>query len=318
MSVSMTRTSAVVLLALTSGCSDPGEDLGGGPRPSSSGSSAAPSDAGGASSSEASPPTTATFDAGSRSSDADSSTPKPPGPPGQVRGLVGVGYGGIRITSRDGGKTWTRTAVEANGGLDDYNLLRAIAYANGTWLATGWGATMSTDGVSWTPLRRINKPAPGGVTWNGASLCGLTEGLASDGDAFYVACGSPSQVFRSTDAINWTSIGTIGDLGGHPALAFREGMFYAYGDLNTSYRSSDGRSWTQAPGLVQATFCEGTWKSRTACHDASWFEGAYFQGVWQSRVSRSTTGTSFSVVHDDPSNNTLYQARAIAEGWVAP
>ena len=313
--MSMTRASAIVALALLSSCTDPAEDPGSGLQPSSSGSPTTPSDREEASSPDASPPTTGTPDAGSNTPDADSGTP---GPPGQVRGLVGVGYGGIRIMSRDSGKTWTRTAVEASGGLDDYNLLRAVAYANGKWLATGWGATMATDGVTGSPLERINQPAPGGVTWNGARACGLTERLTSDGSAFYVACGSPSQVFRSTDGSNWTSIGTIGNLGGHPALAFRDGMFYAYGDSKTSYRSSDGATWTQVPGLEQATFCEGTWKSRAACHDASWFEGAYFQGVWQSRVSRSTNGASFTVVHDDPSNNTLYQARAIGEGWVAP
>lgn len=233
-----------------------------------------------------------------------------------MRGLVGVGYGGLRITSRDGGKSWTSSVAEDSGGLDDYNLLRAVAYANGMWLATGWGATTSTDGVSWTPLRRINQP--GGVTWNGASICGLTEGLTSDGDAFYVACGASQKVFRSVDASNWTEIGAIGELGGHVALAYREGAFHAYGDNKTSYRSTDGVTWTVVPGVEQATFCEGTWKSRADCHGASWFQGAYFQSIWQSRVSRSVDGNSFLVVHDDPSNNTLYQPRAIAEGWVAP
>lgn len=124
-------------------------------------------------------------------------------------------------------------------------------------------------------------------------------------------------MFRSSDAVSWTAIGTIGELGGHVALAYREGTFHAYGDNTTSYRSSDGAKWTVVPGVEQATFCEGARKSRSACHDASWFGGAYFQSIWQSRVSRSTDGTTFVVVHDDPSNNTLYQPRAIAEGWVA-
>jgi hypothetical protein len=302
---------AVILLVLLASCAVPDENPAR-PSASSSGDAAAPPRSDG-------PPTTedtTRSDAATPGSNADSGPPPPAGPPGHVRGLVGVGYGGLRITSRDGGKTWTSSIAEANGGLDDYNLLRAVAYANGKWLATGWSATTSTDGVTWTPLRRINEP--GGAMWNGASICGLTEGLTSDGNAFYVACGQEQTVFRSTDGTNWTEIGAIGDLGGHVALAFREGMFHAYGDNKTSYRSSDGATWTQVPGIEQATFCEGTWKSRAACHDASWFDGAYFQGIWQSRVSRSTDGASFVVVHDDPSNNTLYQPRAIAEGWVAP
>lgn len=303
----------VVFLVLLAACSVMDENPArNGESSSGDPGTARPSEGSSSPAGDAAPP-----DAGTPSSSADSGTSNEAGPPGQVRGLVGVGYGGLRITSRDGGKTWTSSVAEANGGLDDYDLLRAVAYANGKWLATGWSATTSADGVTWTPLRRINEP--GGVTWNGAAACGLTEGLTSDGSAFYVACGwGTQQVYRSTDAVDWTAIGSIGDLGGHVALAYRQGVFYAYGDNKTSYRSSDGATWTVVPGVEQATFCEGAWKSRAECHDASWFGGAYFQSIWQSRVSRSTDGTSFVVVHDDPSNNTLYQPRAIAEGWVAP
>ena len=307
--ITLDRT-ALVVVALLASCTVPDEN------PAAPGSPSSGTDTPARTDGTTTGDPTATTDSGAPPSTSQGDASPPPGPPGQVRGLVGVGYGGLRITSRDGGKSWTSSVAEANGGLDDYDLLRAVAYANGKWLATGWSATTSTDGVSWTPLRRINQP--GGITWNGASLCGLTEGLTSDGDAFYVACGSAQKVFRSTDASDWVEIGAIGDLGGHVALAWREGTFYAYGDDKTSYRSSDGATWTMVPGIDQATFCEGTWKSRAACHDASWFAGAYFQGIWQSRVSRSTDGTTFVVVHDDPSNNTLYQPRAIAEGWVAP
>lgn len=237
-------------------------------------------------------------------------------PPGRVRGLVGVGYGGLRIASRDGGATWTSRASEQNGGGDDFALLRAVAYANGKWLATGWSQTTSLDGVTWTPLQRINQA--GGATWTGASDCQLVEGMTSDGDAFYAACGSPLRIFRSTDASTWSAIGTIGDLGGHPALAHRDGTFYAYGDAGTSYRSTNGVTWTLDASLTQATYCEGVWKSRTACHGASFWDGFFFQSEWQSRVTRSVDGQTFTTVHDDPSNNTLYQPRAMAAGWVAP
>jgi len=106
-------------------------------------------------------------------------------------------------------------------------------------------------------------------------------------------------------------------VGGHPALAHRDGVFVAYGDPGTSFRSPDGITWTVMPGLVQATFCEGQWRSKSACRDASWFGGAYFQSVWQSKVTRADGAGPFVVVHDDTSNNTLYQPRAIAEGLVA-
>ncbi len=239
-------------------------------------------------------------------------------PPNRVKGIVGVGYGGLRITSRDGGKTWpSRTAATRAGGDDD-ELLRAVAYANGKWLAVGWGATTSNDGISWTPIARINQAS--GSTWRGAPSCGLVEGLTSDGAAFYAACAEydqPHKLYRSTDAETWTVVGTIGRVGGHPALDFRAGVFFAYGDPGTSFRSMDGVTWAVVPGLVQATYCEGQWKSKSACRDASWVDGAYFQPIWQSKVSRAEGLGPFVVVHDDVSTNTLYQARAMAEGLVA-
>lgn len=239
-------------------------------------------------------------------------------PPGTVPGLVAVGYGGLRLTSRDAGKTWAGQAT-ASSGNDDFELLRAVAYASGKWLAVGWKATTSTDGVTWTTPARINEV--GGVTWSGAPDCGLVEGLTSDGTHFYASCapyGQADRSLRSSDGVTWTEVGTIGSLGGHPSLAYRGGMFYAHGDGGTSYHSADGATWTAAAGLTKPTFCEGQWKSLTACHDASWFGGFYFQSVWQSKVTRSSDGSTFTVVHDDASNNTLYQPRAIAEGFVKP
>jgi hypothetical protein len=237
---------------------------------------------------------------------------------GTVAGLVAVGYGGLRLKSSDGGKTWTGTAA-ANGGGDDYELLRAVAYASGKWLAVGWKATTSLDGVTWTTPARINEP--GGVTWTGAPSCGLVEGLTSDGTYFYASCadyGQADKSFRSADGVTWTELGTIGNLGGHPSLAYRGGMFYAYGDTGASFRSTDGATWSAAAGLVKASYCENQWKSLSACHDASWFGGFYFQSEWQSKVTRSPDGSAFVVVHDDPSNNSLYQPRAMAEGFVEP
>jgi hypothetical protein len=241
-----------------------------------------------------------------------------PHAPGTVPGLVAVGYGGLRLASRDAGKTWSGLATAASGN-DDFDLLRAVAYANGRWLAVGWKATTSVDGVTWSTPARINEA--GVVTWSGAPSCGLVEGLTSDGTFFYAACDDYGQAYkslRSSDGVTWTELGTIGNLGGHPALAHREGVFYAYGDNGTSYRSTDAVTWSVTPGLVQATFCESQWRSLAACHHASWFGGFYFQAEWQSKVTRSADGATFAVVHDDPSNNTLYQPRAIAEGFVAP
>lgn len=288
---------------------------------------AAPSSgADGGSPSAAAPPgttpdaATPVADAGAAGSGAADSGPDAGSlvPPGQVAGLVGVGYGGLRVLSRDGGATWNQAKAETDGGGDDYELLRAVAWSHGTWMAVGWSVTTSTDGVTWTPLSRINED--GGTRWEGAESCGLVEALTADDQYFYAACASgddPHHAFRSADGLQWTDVGTIGAVGGHPSIAHRAGAFYAYGDPKTSFRSSDAITWTEDP-LQEATFCEGTWKSLADCHDASWWGGAYFRSEWQSKVTRSTTGSDFVVVHDDPSNNTLYRPRAMAAGWVAP
>lgn len=302
---------AAALGVACSGGSDPGEPRGaaaGSSDGTGTGTTPAPTAPG----NTTAPPSTAT-PAPPPASTGGTSTP-----PGMVAGHVAVGYGGLRLVTRDGGKTWSGIAA-SNGGGDDYDLLRAVAYANGTWLAVGWSATTSTDGVTWTPMRRINQA--GGVTWSGAPSCGLVEGLTSDGTYFYAACAEydqPHKAYRSTDGTTWTALGTIGNVGGHPALAHRGGIFYAYGDPGTSFRSADGVTWTVDPGLVRATFCENQWKSRAACHEASWFGGFYFQSEWQSKVTRSADGLAFVVVHDDASNNSLYAPRAMAEGFVKP
>ena len=133
-------------------------------------------------------------------------------PAGYVPALIGVGYGGIRIVSRDGGKTWGDRAYATTSGGDDEELLRAVAYGKGLWIATGWKLVTSTDGVHWTDrglIKNGKNKIPG---------CSIVEGLAYNAGYFFAACtpwDSPGVVFRSSDGLSWTKYGTIGDTGGH-------------------------------------------------------------------------------------------------------
>jgi hypothetical protein len=229
-------------------------------------------------------------------------------PPGFVPALIGVGYGGIRIVSRDGGKTWGDRAYETTNGGDDDVLLRAVAYGKGIWVATGWKLWTSTDGVKWTDHGKL-QDGP-------VKSCAIIEGLAFKDDSFYGVCDG--KVFRSSDALTWTKISTIANTGSHVFLAYRGGKFVAYGDTKTSYQSDDAITWTTMAGIEQATWCDNTWKSETDCKDSSWFDGTYLRADWQGKISRSTNGTSFSTVYNDDQKNTLYQSRAIAAGFVAP
>ncbi len=232
-------------------------------------------------------------------------------PNGYVPALIGVGYGGIRIASRDGGNTWgDRASFSVNGG-DDENLLRAVVYGKGKWLATGWKLVTSNDGKAWTDHGLIN---------DGDFLpCNIVEGLAYAKGWFYAACsGNPSTTYRSSDGLEWMKHGTIGNTDGHLFLTHRDGKFVAYGDNEVSFQSEDASSFMQLAGVASATYCESSWQSQDACFGASWFDGAYLRADWQGKISRSETGDDWTTVYTDDQQNTLYRARAIAQGYVAP
>jgi hypothetical protein len=230
---------------------------------------------------------------------------------GFIPALIGVGYGGIRIVSTDGGNTWGRRASFSVDGGDDENLLRAVVYGKGRWLATGWKLVTSDDGNAW-----IDR----GMIRDGDFLpCNIVEGLAYAEGWFYAACsGSPSRTFRSPDGLEWTEHGIIGETEGHLYLGYRGNKFVAYGDTEVSFQSDDAITFTELPGITRATYCEDAWQSHDTCFGAAWFEGVYLRSHWQGKISRSPNGSDWTLAYDDDQQNTLYQPRAIAAGYVAP
>ncbi len=236
------------------------------------------------------------------------------GPIGFVPGLVAVGYGGMRVVSRDGGLSWSDYSSMADNGGDDDNLLRAVVYGKGKWLATGWKLLTSDDGVVWTELGKLNELP-------GMPDCGIIEALAFDGTYFYAGCTpwqSPGHLWRSADGSSWTDHGDIGDTEGHLFLTFRAGKFVAYGDTLTTFGSADAVTWEIMSGIERGTLCEGSWKSESDCHDASWFDGIYLRGAWPNVIESSANGSNWATAFTDPHGNGLYQSRAIAAGYVAP
>jgi hypothetical protein len=240
--------------------------------------------------------------------------PEPPDdeiPPGFVKGIIGVGYGGIRILSRDGGQTWGDRKSFAARGDDDENLIRAITYGKGRWVAMGWSLWTSDDGLEWDDRGRLDdgilSPNP------------IIEGLAYKDGYFYAAGdGDPSHIFRSADGLAWEPYGRGGDTVKHTGLAYRGGVFVSFGDSHTSYQSTDALSWTEM-SVDDATYCEGAWKTLAQCHDATWFQDGFYLTVeWGGQIRRSTNGQNFQTVYTDDQENTLYKACAMAEGYVAP
>jgi hypothetical protein len=233
-----------------------------------------------------------------------------------VPGVIGVGYGGIRIVTRDLGKTWSNRASFAVDGGDDENLLRAVVYGKGLWIATGWKLVISSDGgLTWKDYGMINKlaaPRP---------PCNIIEGLAFKGDTFYGACPQGSNVgtvFKSSDGLAWTKVGEIGNTGGHLYMAYRGGKFFAYGDTKTSFVSDDAITWTVLSGVDQAGYCNDAIRSRAECGDTSWFSGVFLEPQWKGKIMRSTDGVKYLQVYLDDQQNSIYQGRAFAEGLVAP
>ena len=233
-------------------------------------------------------------------------------PAGYVKAIVGVGYGGIRILSRDGGMTWGDRTYAAPDGGDDEDLLRAVAYGKGRWIATGWKLMTSDDGVNWVDRGMLNDGIIDGNP--------IIEGLAYKDGYFYAAGdgGSGAHIYRSADGLGWSTFGTGGDTVKHTGLTYHDGLFVSYGDSETSYQSTDAKTWTEM-GIDNATFCEGEWRTLDECHDAWWFDdGYYLVPEWGGDIRRSTTGSNFQTVYSDDQSNTLYRARAVAEGYAAP
>jgi hypothetical protein len=233
-------------------------------------------------------------------------------PAGLVPALMGVGYGGIRIVSRDGGMTWGSRAHFSEQAADDSNLLRTVAYGNGLWFAVGQRFVTSTDGVIWSEPRVLNEVA---------KHCVGTEAVAFTGGYFYMVCGA--WLGRSPDAVSWSDYATLSDevqsaIGGHTWLAHRAGKFGLYGDTGASFESTDAQVWTPLPGVVFATYCVDAFKSEQDCHQASWFGGVYLRSIWGGGIERSNDGVEFEQVYADDLQLSLYRSSAISEGFAAP
>lgn len=254
-------------------------------------------------------------------------------PTGMVPGIITVGYGGLRVVSRDQGLTWGDRAFEVANGGDDEVLLRAVTYGKGLWIATGWKYWTSPNGVAWTDHGLVGK---------GILPCSIVEGLAYHEGAFWAACGvyvegqpdSLGGVFRSTDGMTWDEkpFGIIGDTTGHLTLAARAGQMVAWGDNGVSFASTDGASWSVMPGLVAATYCDDQWKSLVDCDPTavgmsggkeyydgvSFFDGVWLKSAWQGLIVRATDGVGYATVYTDDQKNGSYAGRTFASGYVAP
>jgi len=226
-----------------------------------------------------------------------------------VTGIIAVGYGGLRIISRDLGKTWKNETHWSKGGKDDEDLLRTIAYGNGRWLSAGFRFLTSVDGTTWADRGMAEDV----IT---AVRCPVTDGMAFGAGKFLVACGS--NLASSSDGLDWIKAARTPDVGGHPYLIWDEAeqRFVCSGDDGPSFTSSDGLSWTKI-SVIKAHLCEGTLKPKTECQ-SFYTQGVFLTTEWGGVIRRSTNGTSFELTYQDEFENNLFTEYSFGVGRVAP
>jgi hypothetical protein len=116
-------------------------------------------------------------DGGSSPSDArvDRDAP-PPIPEDGVPMFVAVGWGGRRVMSCDGGRSWIADQQVADESEDDWHRSytpKSLAYGDGTFVfLTGWGA----DSVAWVSAN--------GIDWTEQALDTTYGGVGFDRDRF--------------------------------------------------------------------------------------------------------------------------------------
>jgi hypothetical protein len=214
--------------------------------------------------------------------------------------------------SRDDGASWGDAAQWAANGGDDLNLLRAIAWGNGKWVAAGWRMVSSIDGVTWVE--------------EGEAGCNLIEGMTFGDGVFLLACccdAGQGDVYRSTDGLTWELMGTVPAAAGRHAYVVHGsgGEFGASGDDGPSFVSHDqGLTWEPMEGVDHVMPCDGALVDRDDCFGAFRGGGGWLRTQWAGVIERSADGTSWTQVYDDPGDNTIYDGwhPAFAMGWAAP
>jgi hypothetical protein len=296
-------------------------------------------DAGSESDGAASFAETGVFDTGSTPEDsaspetsADASPDETTADTAPKEGLfVAVGYGGRRVSSKDG-ITWTGDVEDVPKGGDDEWLLRDVGYGGGSFVSVGWHvktAPFSASAIAWTDAGKMGQWLGGiaygkgkwvaaggwgrraystdGKTWKDGgdgglhgAFRGLAFGGATSGEGRWVAVGDGGRRSTSLDGVAWEE-GTGDSASGLGEVAYGGGTFVAIGG-KTVLRSSDGK----------------TWKSSTVAVDldsVAW-DGARFVAIGSGKALASTDGASWSELGSGPSGALAWGNGAfVATAW---
>ncbi len=233
------------------------------------------------------------------------------GPPGQVPGIVAVGYGGLRIVSRDDGLTWTDRVTD--GAVDDIGTnLWSVAWGAGRWVIAGGSRLLiSTDGVAWTD-------ASDSMPFHSCAGVAFFQG------EFWLGCAPFDEgwVFRSADGASWGEGVSLGqEFLYRVHLLAGGGKLVAHDNSGTTLQTNDGTEWT-ALDLSVPAFCAGEWKEALTCgpddYGSSWHAGTWLAAGWPGRIRRSTDGVTYEDMYVDADGYTVFDSRVFARGYVAP
>jgi len=211
-----------------------------------------------------------------------------------VPSIVAVGYGGLRVLSKDGGKTWGNR-VSVSMGNDEWNLLRAVAYGGGLYVAVG------NPGVF---------TSPDGATWRKAlAETGFLQGIAFDGVKTWVGGGVSGRTVISQDAgQTWRLIEKSvappqADSNHIRGMVFVKGRFYASTQYNNVVSSADGLTWRveRDMNFYQIDYCRDAFRNQPDCRPRG-ANGVFVQPKGWS-LERSTDGKTWQHVYSDVGHN---------------
>ncbi len=213
--------------------------------------------------------------------------------------FVAVGYGGRRITSRDG-LTWENDQRWSDEAKDDDNVLSNVAFGLGRFIAVGGGAKtghiLSTrDGREWRPLREVKGRVATIAFGNGRFVAAHDAELmfSTDGEKFdsgqrldwkgsvharRSACGDTEAGFRfviigdidlhaERKRVHWRGATGDGVRWDHAALdtpaardvAYGGGHFVVVGPDGLVESSHDGETWRRHATVPGEDFSRVVW-----------------------------------------------------------